>query len=153
MANRLFISLLATAILAAPAAAQERQWSLDASGEDAYLVFGVPDSDDIGVSIWCPIQQGEVHVYLPETAENLGDGQKTAMTIRTDDMSINVEAALDAGQDGGTSSVEATLPDDSPIFASMLKADRFTIKVGSDETVFPLFEADLSGLMDLCRKN
>jgi len=153
MANRLFISLLATAILAAPAAAQERQWSLDASGEDAYLVFGVPDSDDIGVSIWCPIQQGEVHVYLPETAENLGDGQKTAMTIRTDDMSINVEAALDAGQDGGTSSVEATLPDDSPIFDSMLKADRFTIKVGSDETVFPLFEADLSGLMDLCRKN
>ena len=153
MANRLFISLLATAILAAPAAAQERQWSLDASGEDAYLVFGVPDSDDIGVSIWCPIQQGEVHVYLPETAENLGDGQKTAMTISTDDMSINVEAALDAGQDGGTSSVEATLPDDSPIFASMLKADRFTIKVGSDETVFPLFEADLSGLMDLCRKN
>ncbi|HRX36418.1 MAG TPA: hypothetical protein P5337_08465 [Aestuariivirga sp.] len=153
MANRLFISLLATAILAAPAAAQERQWSLDASGEDAYLVFGVPDSDDIGVSIWCPIQQGEVHVYLPETAENLGDGQKTAMTISTDDMSINVEAALDAGQDGGTSSVEATLPDDSPIFDSMLKADRFTIKVGSDETVFPLFEADLSGLMDLCRKN
>lgn len=153
MANRLFISLLATTVLAAPAAAQERQWSLDASGEDAYLVFGVPDSDDIGVSIWCPIQQGEVHVYLPETAENLGDGQKTAMTIRTDDMSINVEAALDAGQDGGTSSVEATLPDDSPIFASMLKADRFTIKVGSDETVFPLFEADLSGLMDLCRKN
>jgi len=153
MANRLFISLLATAVLAAPAAAQERQWSLDASGEDAYLVFGVPDSDDIGVSIWCPIQQGEVHVYLPETAENLGDGQKTAMTISTDDMSINVEAALDAGQDGGTSSVEATLPDDSPIFDSMLKADRFTIKVGSDETVFPLFEADLSGLMDLCRKN
>lgn len=153
MANRLFISLLATTVLAAPAAAQERQWSLDASGEDAYLVFGVPDSDDIGVSIWCPIQQGEVHVYLPETAENLGDGQKTAMTISTDDMSINVEAALDAGQDGGTSSVEATLPDDSPIFASMLKADRFTIKVGSDETVFPLFEADLSGLMDLCRKN
>ena len=153
MANRLFISLLATAALAAPAAAQERQWSLDASGEDAYLVFGVPDSDDIGVSIWCPIQQGEVHVYLPETAENLGDGQKTAMTISTDDMSINVEAALDAGQDGGTSSVEATLPDDSPIFDSMLKADRFTIKVGSDETVFPLFEADLSGLMDLCRKN
>lgn len=153
MANRLFISLLATTVLAAPAAAQERQWSLDASGEDAYLVFGVPDSDDIGVSIWCPIQQGEVHVYLPETAENLGDGQKTAMTISTDDMSINVEAALDAGQDGGTSSVEATLPDDSPIFDSMLKADRFTIKVGSDETVFPLFEADLSGLMDLCRKN
>ena len=153
MANRLFISLLATTVLAAPAAAQERQWSLDASGEDAYLVFGVPDSDDIGVSIWCPIQQGEVHVYLPETAENLGDGQKTAMTISTDDMSINVEAALDAGQDGGTSSVEATLPDDSPIFDSMLKADRFTIKVGGDETVFPLFEADLSGLMDLCRKN
>jgi hypothetical protein len=153
MARRLFLLLAFTGLAAGHAVAQERQWSLDAGGEDAYLVFGVPDTEDIGVSIWCPVQQGEVRVYLPEVPAGLQDSKKTetVMTISTDEASADVTAVVDLGLESGLPSVEATLPVDHPVLASMLNADRFRVTVKGEETVFPLFDADLSGLMELCR--
>lgn len=35
--------VLALGLLAGAAHAQEREWTLDASEEDAYLIFGVPE--------------------------------------------------------------------------------------------------------------
>lgn len=34
----------------------------------------------------------------------------------------------------------------------MLKADRFRVIIDDNETIFPLIDADLESLLDLCRK-
>ena len=52
--------LFAIGLLAGAAHAQEREWMLDASDEDAYLIFGVPETDDGGISLWCRIGKGTV---------------------------------------------------------------------------------------------
>src|SRR6185503_14762561 len=59
------------------ASAQEREWSFDTGEEDAYLVFGVPQTEDVGVSFWCTIGAAEIKVFLPEAAESL-TADKTA---------------------------------------------------------------------------
>ncbi len=73
---------LAALALAGPVMAQERQWTLDASDQDAYLVFGVPDTDDVGISLWCPIRQGVVNLYLPQGPETIGDKKEIAVTFK-----------------------------------------------------------------------
>ena len=64
--------------IALPASAQEREWIFDTGDEDAYLVFGVPESDDAGVSFGCTLQSGEIRIFLPEA----GDDLKPNATIR-----------------------------------------------------------------------
>ena len=64
-------TFIALAMLAGTAHAQEREWVLDTSDEDAYLIFGVPDSDDVGVSLWCPIGRGVVNLFVPRPTEEL----------------------------------------------------------------------------------
>ena len=152
MAKRLLPALLVAAALTAPAAAQERQWSLDASGDDAYLIFGVPDTDDIGLSIWCPMQRGDINIFLPEGPENLEVDKDVTMTLATDDQTAELAARTEANLEGGVTSVEARIGTDHPFLQAMLKADRLKVKVAEVENVFPLFDADLSGLMELCRK-
>ncbi len=58
------LGFLAT-IFVQPAFAQEREWLLDAVEEDVFLVFGVPDTNDVGVSFWCKIGTGVVSVFAP----------------------------------------------------------------------------------------
>ena len=125
---------------------------LDASGEDAYLVFGVPDSDDVGISLWCPIQRGEVNIYIPGAPAGVTSGQDVPVTVSAGDVSTTLTGRANKPEESDVTSVEATIPVDHSILAAMLEADRFKVKLGADETVFPLFDADLAGLIDLCRQ-
>src|SRR5690242_2612468 len=61
--------------------AQEREWIFDTGDEDAYLVFGVPDSDDAGVSFGCTLQSGDIRIFVPEAGEELKHDEKIALTI------------------------------------------------------------------------
>lgn len=125
---------------------------LDASGEDAYLVFGVPETDDIGLSIWCPVQQGEINIFLPEGPLAIEADKDVTMLLSTDDHTLEVTARTEANLEAGVTSAEASMSAEHPFLAAMMKSDRLRVKVGDDELVFPLLEADLSGLMELCRK-
>ncbi len=144
---------LAACLLAGSAAAQERQWSLDASDQDAYLIFGVPDSDDVGVSLWCPIRQGVVNIFVPEIAGVEPGKTEITAALAADDQSAEVSGKTEQDQDTGISNFEGQIRVDDPIVAAMLKADRFHLKSGGEDMVFPLIEADLGGLVELCRKD
>jgi hypothetical protein len=152
MVHRLFLALLAGAVLTTPAAAQERVWALDVSGEDAFLVFGVPDTEDVGISLWCPIQQGEVNVFVPEAASGLRAGKSVKLTIGTDDRKAEFTGRTEVNPDAGVVSIELQIKAGDPIFESMLHSDRFYVKATGEENVFPLYDADLAGLIELCRK-
>lgn len=128
---------------------------LDASEEDAYLIFGVADSDDVGVSLWCPLRRGIVNLYLPRPVQSLekAAGQKEAgLTVTAGGETVSFRGKVDVNREADSASIEAEIPVDHPVLAAMAKADRFTVTAGGEEIVFPLFEADLAGLLEFCRK-
>lgn len=153
MLLRPLLAALAVVLAAGVVTAQERQWTLDAGDQDAYLIFGVPDSDDVGVSLWCPVRQGVVNIFMPAVGESLATGKEVTMTVTAEDQSAEFPGKTEENLDAGVSSVEGQLPADHPIFKTLVKTDRFHIKAGGEDQVFPLVEADLASLIELCRKN
>ena len=152
MLQRLLLCVSLIAAFAASAVAQERQWSLDASDQDAYLIFGVPESDDVGISLWCTVQKGEINIFLPEGDAAEKPGKDVTLTLTAGGVSAELKGKTETNEEAGTTSVEVKVPDTLPVFAAMLKADRFHVKTGSVDDVFPLADADLQGLFDICRK-
>ena len=69
--------------LSGEALAQEREWTLDASEQESYLIFGVADSDDVGLSLWCPNHKGIVNLYVPRPTAELQKlaRRKVPMTV------------------------------------------------------------------------
>ena len=152
MLSRLLLSLAFTAAMFSVAAAQERQWSLDKGDDNAYLVFGVPDSDDVGFSMWCKVRSGEIEIFLPETDPALAPDQTISFKMAAGDATGEFKGKTSANEMSDTISLEAKLSDNDPIFAGLLEADRFRVKVGAEEIVIPLFDADIAGLLALCAK-
>ena len=150
------ITLLGLMAGAAPAAAeaQEREWSLDASDNEAYLIFGVPDTDDVGMSLWCNVGKGMVSVYLPvPTAEiTLKHDKSAPLTITAGSETATFRGKADVNKEAAVSSVEAEMAVDHPVMKALLTADWFKVSSGAVEVTYPLYDADVAGLMELCKK-
>ena len=152
MLVRLLMILAALALGPTLSFAQERVWILDQSDQEIFLVFGVPDTDDIGISFWCTQKSGIVRFYLPESVPK----QKFARTI---DLKMEVasktypfKSKASLNEESGTLSLETELKASDPIFSALGSANHFAVKVGSRNHVFPLGEADLPGFLDMCKK-
>lgn len=151
-----YLSVLITlGLMASPAVAQEREWTLDASDEDAYLVFGVPETDDIGVSLWCPIRKGTVHLFLPRSTQDLQEtpGNKHPMTVSAGGEHATFAAKADINTQSLISSLEVEMPVEHPLLKALESADRFSITLADEEIVFPFYGADFPSLIELCRKD
>ena len=146
--------LISLGLLAGNACAQEREWTLDASDQDAYLIFGVPETDDVGVSLWCPIHKGTVNLFVPRPTEELRKlkNKKVAMTVSAGAEKATFAAKADLNLEAAASSLEVEIPADHPLLKALGQADRFSVKTGGDEIVFPFYGADFASLMELCRK-
>jgi hypothetical protein len=150
--------LLALGLLAGAAHAQEREWMLDASDQDAYLIFGVPETDDVGVSLWCRIGKGAVNIYLPVATQRLTADQNASednaapLTIAAGGETATFRGKADINREADVSSLEAEIEDGHPLITALQGADRFTVKAGGSDVIFPLFNADVEGLLALCRK-
>ena len=150
------LCLLAGGLFASGGAhAQEREWTLDASEQEAYLIFGVADTDDVGVSLWCPANKGVVNLFVPRPTAEL---QKVArhhvpMTVTAGTETATFAGKIEINPDAPNSSVEVEMPVDNPLLKAMQSADRFTVKIDSQEVVFPLYDADIPGLLGHCRKS
>ena len=152
MSGRIALALALTGALAASAAAQERQWSFDTSGDDAYLVFGVPDTDDIGVSFWCAMGSGEIRLFIPAAGEILMPDEPIAFTVTVGSEIFNLSGRSTPNEEAGGTSLEAILTPAHPLFEALGEADRFKLETGGQEHIYPLADADLAGLQRLCRK-
>lgn len=147
--------LLALGLAAGPAHAQEREWMLDASEEDAYLIFGVPDSDDVGVSFWCPIGKDVVNLYVPVPARLVAKNREkaTPLTVTAGEETSTIRGKVDVNPEAALASIEAEMAVDHPLVGALLKADRFRVRVSDEDIVFPLYDAYLDELLALCRKS
>ncbi|MBI2717531.1 MAG: hypothetical protein HY245_05550 [Rhizobiales bacterium] len=152
MFKTLLLSLSLIAASSASAAAQERQWSLDIGDSEAFLVFGVPESDDVGISFWCALHSGEVSIFVPGAGPKLKPGRRASFSISAGSRTVRLKGKTTANEAAGTTSIEAKLADTNPLFAALRQADRFKVRIAGTETVYPLLEADLPGLLEACKK-
>jgi hypothetical protein len=133
--------------------AQEREWRFDTGEEEAYLVFGVPETDDVGVSFWCTIGLGEIRVFFPEAGENLAVGQTVAIELEVGGKRFSFTGETAANEEAGTTSAETSVESDNPVFSAFLASDRFNVKLGKEESVFPLQGADFESLRRVCSRS
>ena len=147
----LSICYLVLACLSFPVAAQEREWILDAADEDAFLLFGVPETDDVGVSLWCKIGSGKVKLFFPDGSPSLAPDIKADFKINIEGKEHVLNGTTTANDMTGATSIEAELSADDGLFAELQKADRFRVVISSHSTIFPLIDAGLDNLLRLCR--
>jgi hypothetical protein len=148
-----------TAMLAAllgvalsPAFAQEREWNFDTGDDDAYLVFGVPETDDVGVSFWCTIGTGEIRLFLPEAGDNLAAGKPVKIEVDAAGHQFSFDGKTAPNEEAATTSGEARIDAASPMFQALLTADRFAVRIGKEDSVFPLQGADFESLLRVCAR-
>lgn len=133
--------------------AQEREWLFDTGDEDAYLVFGVPETDDAGVSFGCTLQSGDIRLFVPEAGEELKPDQKITIALVVGGKTFTYGATTVPNEMSGTTSAEAEIPAGDTIFADLRKADRFEVRAGTEDNIFPLEGADFDSLVRACSKN
>lgn len=146
--------IVAALLLAAshlPASAQEREWNLDAQDEDAYLVFGVPESDDVGASFWCKLGSGKVKLFFPEGGPGLKPGTTTNFAIIANGKTFDLPGSTADNELLGTVSIETETTISDAIIAALRAADRFTARIGGHDTIFPLLDSGFEDLVKLCQ--
>jgi hypothetical protein len=145
MLFRNVIAGLVLACLMLPAHAQEREWTLDAADEDVYLLFGVPNTTDVGVSFWCKISSREVSLFtpLPPNTSSL-----PTISLIIDATTYTLTPTASADQNSNT--IEAKLQPQDKIISELEKAERFTLMLDKHKAVYPLEGADFSNLLKLC---
>jgi hypothetical protein len=140
------------AALAVSARAQERQWIFNTGEDDAYLIFGVPETDDVGISFWCGMGSGEVRVFIPEADPAMNPDTEVSFVLSASEEEFKIDGKTAANEMSDTTSIEAAVSVTDPLFAALRKSDRFKVVTGAVEHVYPLIDADIAGLLDLCRK-
>jgi hypothetical protein len=139
-------------VVALPAAAQEREWIFDTTDEDAYLVFGVPESEDAGISFGCTLQSGEIRLFVPEAGDDLKPDQKIKVTISAGGKDYTYDGVTSPNEMAATTSAEAAILAGDSLFADLRDTDRFTVKTGTEENTFPLEGSDFDSLVRACSK-
>jgi hypothetical protein len=135
------------AMMISTASAQEREWLLDAAEEDVYLLFGVPNTTDVGISIWCKINTGKISVFAPLP--------KTTPTPASATLTIgaaNYELAMTQADANKQNSIEAQLAPQDKILADLQTAESFSLTLGKHTSIYPLADADFAGLIRLCKE-
>jgi hypothetical protein len=139
---------------AASARAQERQWIFDTGDDDAYLIFGVPETDDVGISFWCGKRSGEIRIFIPEAGADpaMKPDTDASLTVSVAEETFKIDGKTAINEMSDAISIEATVSAADPLFAALRKSDRFKVVIGAVEHVYPLIDADVAGLVNLCRK-
>ena len=151
MFSRLLIILLALVLGSLLAMAQERTWNLDQTDQEAFLVFGVPETDDVGVSFWCILQSGIVKFYVPETDPDLKLADSVSFELAVAAKSYPLKGKTSVNEEAGTIGLETELKTSDPVFSDLQEANHFSVKVGASNNVFPLGEADFASLLEACK--
>ena len=135
---------------ATSAEAQEREWLLDAAEEDVYLVFGVAETNDIGVSFWCKIGTQKVSVFTALPAGSAFTAETSQFSVSVNGKSQGLAPTVNAESTPPT--IEAPLEPQAEILEALQAAERFTLTIGDHKTTYPLAGADVPGLLRLCAK-
>lgn len=139
-----FVLILSATLFATPALAQERQWVLDVAGEDVFLAFGVPSTNDVGVSFLCKIGKKDVSLFSP-----LVNSEKhPKLNFSVGELNFPLVAKINDNE--GAKTIEALLKPQRKILDALQVEERFEVSIGKHKVTYPLADADFKGLMKLC---
>jgi hypothetical protein len=134
-----------------PAIAQEREWSLDAQDEDAYLIFGVPESDDVGVSFWCKLGSDQVKMFFPEGAPGLKANHSEKFEVQAGGKTFAMRGKTADNELLGSVSIETDAAISSEVITALQASDRFSSIIAGHTTIYPLIDSGLDDFVKLCR--
>ncbi len=139
-----FVLILSAVLFSTPALPQERQWVLDVAGEDVFLAFGVPSTNDVGVSFWCKIGKKEVSLFSPLVNSEKHPKLKLAVG------ELNFPLVAKINDNEGAKTIEALLKPQNKILNALETEERFEVSIGKHMVTYPLADADFKGMMKLC---
>jgi hypothetical protein len=135
-----------------PAYAQEREWSIDTNGEnEAYMTYGVPETEDIGLSLWCKIGGKNLNLYVPQSGWQTGTTKFVDVKIVAEPAQVNIKGKLQDDPTRDSASVEAMLELASPLVTALQDAQHIDIDTGKHKIVTPLYDAPVSSLLRMCK--
>ena len=130
--------------------AQERQWTLDSTDKEAFLVFGVPDTDDVGLSFWCAIGSGKVSAYLPLNAPILKAGQHADMKLTVNGKAFHLPAVAAHDTNGGHMTIEGKFLLKDKLLSVLKNGTSVAVTIKKRTDIYPLVDADFDGLVNAC---
>jgi hypothetical protein len=130
------------------ASAQEREWLLNAADEDVFLLFGVPSSNDVGVSFWCKIGSTRISLFAPLPANAKADAIPPAIELQVGTEIFKLQTKPATEDANGT--VEAPLIPQDSILQKLQEAGVFNLTIGKHKATYPLLGADITGFNKLC---
>jgi hypothetical protein len=138
--------------LSLPVQAQEREWSIDTNGEnEAYMTYGVPETEDIGLSLWCKIGSKNLNLYVPQSGWQTGTAKFVDVKIAADPVQINIKGKLQEDPTRDSASVEAKIELASPLVTALPDAQHIDIDTGKHKIITPLYDAPVSSLLRMCK--
>lgn len=123
---------------------------LDTASEDAFLVFGVPESDDVGVSFWCRIGSNRIKIFFPEGSSDLPPNTEAEFVVTTGTKQHSLKGKTSENTITGVTSVETEVELTDPLINDLKLADRFVARIGHHELTYPLVDSGLEDLTKLC---
>lgn len=147
---RIFIFLIAMLAIFSSAFAQERQWSLNASGPEAFLVFGVADTDDVGLSFWCKIGSSKISIFERIDRDLIVKDQIAKVKLKVDAETFDIKMQASRSPGSKTGSLEGPVSVDGTIMKAVLHAQTFSLTAFGHTTSYPLVDAEVDGLLKTC---
>jgi hypothetical protein len=147
---RLIFVTIALLAMAPLAIGQEREWTLNASDKEAFLVFGVPDTDDVGLSLWCEIGTNKLSVFVNNVAGQLKEKQSTNMLIEIDGKHFHVKANASVDKLGNSKSIEGQIASNDPILKAAESGTTLKTTIHNHTNTYPLIDANVAGLLRTC---
>ena len=149
---KLQLALIAGLFLtqALPAQAQEREWGLNTTDTQSYLVFAVPETDDVGLSFWCDFGKTEISAFLPVPGATFKKNEKVSIKIGVAGKVTPVAGTAELDKATGVYTVEGKFPMKSPLMQQLKKADQVSVTVLAHTATYPLDGADFDGMLAAC---
>ena len=131
--------------------AQERVWSLDTPANQAYLIFGVPDTEDVGVSLWCEVGKGQMALYIPQPRITLRAGEIVPMIVTLDGAQKSLRGIVAKDAASGQMTVEGKFSLKDILVTRLNTAQSITVTVKGQANTFPFGDANFGGLLSVCK--
>ena len=151
MISRLISAVVVCGLLSTAAFAQERQWNLESSDKQVFLVFGVPNIEDVGFSLWCEVGKGQMAAFMPENQVPLKAGESVAMLISVDGKQQTLRGIVAKDAASGQTIVEGKFSLKDILISRLQTGQSLSVSVKGHTHTFPFGDADFAGLLSACK--
>ena len=151
MFSRLIFAVVVCGYLSTSAYAQERQWNLESTDKQTFLVFGVPNVEDVGFSFWCEVGKGQMAAFVPENQVPLKVGQSVAMLVSVDGKQQTLRGHVAKDAASGQITVEGKFSLKDILISRLQTGQSLSVSVKGHTHTFPFGDADFAGLLSACK--